>query len=111
MSAEMRINPHNWAFRQYWKGNAVHPIAFSVMTQKYHLEDVMRLLEETCRVVKQIAVSSALLTAHQRRKYAERKVHRNKWVYYLFPTEAIPLDIYTRVGPEENKFVYTNDQE
>ncbi|MED4600097.1 hypothetical protein P9314_05155 [Paenibacillus validus] len=110
MSAEQqRMNPHNWAYRQYWKGNAVHPIAFSVMTQKFHQEDVMQLLEEICRVVKQIAVSSGLLTAHQRRKYADNKVRRNKWVYYLFPLEAVPYDVYVRLQPEENKRVYARN--
>lgn len=101
-------NPHTWAYKEYHLGKFVHPIKFSIWTQNFHDREFTQTLTDICRVVGQIAVSSAALTAHQRRKYADKRINRDKGkrVYYLFPCEAIPQDIYFNLEIEEDKFIY-----
>jgi hypothetical protein len=107
MSADAAvINPFNWAYRQYHLGNFVHPVKFSFMAKNYYENVIIRLLEDCCKVLNQIAVSSSKLTPHQRRKYAANKVNKSSNVFYLFPCERIPFDVYERVQPIEGTYIY-----
>lgn len=69
------------------------------------------MIEQGCRLTNHIAVASRILKKSQRAKYKDRRFVEGRRVFYIFPCEAIPFDVFAIVEPVDGTFVYGADYE
>ncbi|BFH18361.1 hypothetical protein J6TS7_54800 [Paenibacillus dendritiformis] len=105
------VNPSAWAYYQHFVGREVNIVKYNSMMRRYMDHEAFKQLENTCRITQHIAVHSAILKRRTRAKYPNQRiaVGRMGQVFYMFPRNSIPLDIYCLLGARENdseKYVY-----
>ena len=75
----------------------VNLYSFDAIYRDYHFDEQLKLLNAVCDVVGHVAIHSAKLTDHMKRKYKENRVKLSRNTFYLFPRQEIPADVFYKV--------------
>ncbi|MNE87481.1 hypothetical protein D3C80_1846860 [compost metagenome] len=80
-----------------------------VLNKKWndYLQQVyIKQLTAACKATGSIAVRSTIMSRHEKEQHVKRRYHTERKVYYLFPADNVPLNIYCRLDVEEGKVIY-----
>lgn len=100
-------NPHQYLYSKYVMRRSVNLLQLDKMTRDFYKHKFFNFLDNTCKVTGHIAVSSQMLKRRQREKYKDSRLYAGRNVFYLFPCNEIPFDVYHLVQPIDGKFIYT----
>lgn len=103
-------NPINWAYRQHYYGRQINLVVYAKKVSQYMTQEHLKTLEDICRVTKHIAVSSHYLTRHQRHVYSSQRTSIGIATFYLFPADQVPLEIYIKLEPEDDVYIYMQEE-
>lgn len=105
------VSPYTWAYFQHYQGKEINILKYTALIKKYENDKLMTALRDICKVTKRIAVSSALLSVRERKKFSDSKIFLGRNAYYLFPCESIPLSIYLKIQPREEVYLYARTED
>lgn len=107
MQAEKRIDsPEAYTYHCTFFGEKINPVKLNKIWRVYMNQAYVDQLEQACKATRSIAVSSAILSRHERDQNKEKRYSCGRKVYYLFPADAVPMNIYCKIDAQDGQLIY-----
>lgn len=106
MQAEKLLSPDTYTFYRIFLGKEINPVVLNKKWKEYLEQTYSNQLAQACMATKSIAVRSTLLSRHEKDTYKDRRYYSGIKVYYLFPENDVPLNIYCRLNQEDGEIVF-----
>jgi hypothetical protein len=106
MQAEKLLSPDTYTFNRIFLGKEINPVVLNKKWKEYLEQTYTNQLTQACKATKSIAVRSTLMSRHEKDMYKDQRYYSGIKVYYLFPENDVPLNIYCRLVQDEGKVVF-----
>lgn len=106
MQVDTVPNPETYIHQCNFYGRTINPVKLNLRWKEYTKQLYTKQLIQACKSTGRIAVHSAMLSRSERDRYGNQRYYAEKKVYYLFPAENIPLEIYCKITPEQGRLIY-----
>lgn len=106
MQVDRLPSPETYIHRCNFYGKTINPVKLNLRWKEYAKQIYTKQLIQACKSTGRIAVHSGILSRTERERYRDSRYYADKKVYYLFPADQVPLDIYCKIKPQTGEFVY-----
>lgn len=106
MQAEKLLSPDTYTYNCTFLGKEINPVVLNKKWKNYLEQTYVNQLTQACISTKCVAIRSTLLSRHEKEQHKERRYHSGIKVYYLFPSDSVPMNIYCKLDREVGKVIY-----
>jgi hypothetical protein len=112
MLAERRVDsPEAYTYHCTYFGRPINPVLLNKIWRVHMKQAYINQLEQACKATGSVAISSVILSRHEKEQHKHKRYTCGRQVYYLFPADAVPLPIYCKLDAQDGQLIYPKGDE